>query len=166
MFCPKCGAEDQNANSYCKRCGEWLPDIESLSKPGFGLFRKLTRPEEKIRKMRIFEAISTGLSLTSAAIIFSFIVAGRNRGLLFLAAISCVVVAVYQIVNFYLGYNLQRRIDGSRQNNATTANLPDEHKTGQLNAAAEIENAHLQSVVDDTTKLLDPVPRKAVDRNS
>src|SRR5687768_14460083 len=137
MFCPKCGAEYQNVNSYCKRCGEWLPDIDSLGKPGFELFRKITRPEEKIRKMRIFEAISTGLSLTSAAIIVSFIAAGRNRELLFLAAIFCVVVAVYQIVNFYLGYNLQRRIDGSRQDNATTADFPDDHKTNQLNPAAE-----------------------------
>ena len=165
MFCPKCGAEDQNADSYCKRCGEWLPDIDSLSKPGFGLFRKRMRPEDKIRKMRILEAISTGLSLTSAAIIFSFISAGRNGQLLFLAAIFCVVVAAYQVVNFYLGYNLPRRIDGSRQDNATTANVPDDRKTGQLNSAAEFESAHMQSVVDDTTKLLDPVPRNAGDRN-
>jgi uncharacterized membrane protein YvbJ len=47
MFCPKCGADDQGAESYCKRCGEWLPDLDAIRRPG--LFRKRTR-EEKIRK--------------------------------------------------------------------------------------------------------------------
>ncbi len=27
VFCPKCGIEGQQANAYCKRCGEWLPDM-------------------------------------------------------------------------------------------------------------------------------------------
>ena len=32
MFCSKCGAADQSADSYCKRCGEWLPDTARLAK--------------------------------------------------------------------------------------------------------------------------------------
>ena len=45
MFCPKCGAGGQSAESYCKRCGEWLLDLDAIRGPG--LFRKRTR-EEKI----------------------------------------------------------------------------------------------------------------------
>ena len=165
MFCPKCGAGDQSAYSYCKRCGEWLPDIDAVNKPGFGLFRRRTRPEEKIRKMRILEALSAALSLTSAAIIYSFVASGRNAGLLFLAAIFCVVVAVYQAVNFYLGYNLQRRIDRGRQDTESTVHLTEDQTAGELNSADRFESAQVQSVVENTTKLLDPVPRKADDRN-
>ena len=65
MFCPKCGADGQSAESYCKRCGEWLPDLDAIRSPR--LFRKRTR-EEKIRKMRVLEAVSAALSLTAAAI--------------------------------------------------------------------------------------------------
>ena len=30
MFCPKCGSGGQRAESYCKRCGEWLPEADAL----------------------------------------------------------------------------------------------------------------------------------------
>ena len=32
MFCPKCGADAQKAESYCTRCGEWLPDVNSFTR--------------------------------------------------------------------------------------------------------------------------------------
>ena len=31
MFCPSCGAGDQAANAYCKRCGDWLPEFKRRS---------------------------------------------------------------------------------------------------------------------------------------
>lgn len=99
MFCPKCGADGQSAESFCKRCGEWLPDIDDLSRPR--LFRKRTR-EEKIRKMRVLEAVSAGLSLTAATIIISILAGGGDTQLLFLAAFCCLLVAAYQVVNFSL----------------------------------------------------------------
>jgi membrane protein implicated in regulation of membrane protease activity len=77
------------------------------------LFRKRTR-EEKIRKMRLLEAVSGGLSLTAAAIIISILAGSGETQLLFLAAFCCVLVAAYQVVNFYLGYKLQQRIDQTR----------------------------------------------------
>ena len=111
MFCPKCGADAQNAESYCTRCGEWLPDLNSLTRPG--LFRKRTR-EEKIRKMRILEAISAGLALTAAALIFAVRRGSADTQLLFLSLLCCLIIAVYQIVNFYLGSTLQKKIEQSR----------------------------------------------------
>jgi hypothetical protein len=160
MFCPKCGAGDQAGDSYCKRCGEWLPDMDELAKPR--LFRRRTR-DEKIRKMRILEAVSAALSLTSAGIILSFLLRGGNIQLLFLAAMCGLIVAVYQIVNFYLGYTLQRRIDKSREEGSTTVNLPDANRAGQLNSADTFQTAHTQSVTENTTELLDRVPRKTRD---
>ena len=110
--------------------------------------------------MRILEAVSAGLSLTSAAIIFSILATGRNTQLLLLAAICGVIVAVYQIINFYLGYNLQRRIDQSRGDTTTEVYLPAENRLGQMNPADTSQIAQAHSVVDNTTKLLDPVPRE------
>lgn len=156
MFCPKCGADGQTAESYCKRCGEWLPDLDAIRRPG--LFRKRTR-DEKIRKMRVLEAVSAGLSLTAAAIVTSVLVAGTDVQLLFLATLCCVVVAVYQIVNFYLGYKLHQRIDQSRSNTPDKINAAEE-TFGRLSAADTTPFVNRDSVIENTTELLEPVPRK------
>ena len=162
MFCPKCGADGQSAESYCKRCGQWLPDLNAVHRPG--LFRKRTR-EEKIRKMRVLEAVSAGLSLTAGAIITSVLLAGTDTQLLYLAVLCCAVVAVYQMVNFYLGYKLQERIDRSR---AEVSDQIDEAEAafGRLNAADTAAFVNHASVVENTTDLLEPLPRQAKrDRN-
>jgi hypothetical protein len=31
-----CGAESQSPKAYCRRCGEWLPDIKGLGGIAFG----------------------------------------------------------------------------------------------------------------------------------
>lgn len=152
MFCPKCGADTQNADSYCTRCGEWLPDLNSLTRPG--LFRKRTR-EEKIRKMRILEAVSAGLAVTAAAMIFAVLRGSADTQLLFLSLLCCLIVALYQIVNFYLGSTLQKKIDQSR---LKTERLP--HKgVEQLSSGESTTFVNPHSVVENTTKHLDAVPR-------
>jgi hypothetical protein len=158
MFCPKCGADAQNAEAYCKRCGEWLPDIDALARPR--LFRKSTR-EQKIRKMRILEAISAGLSLTSAAIIISVLRGGADTQLLILAVFSCLIVAAYQVVNFYLGHKLQQRIDQSRTQSPGEIKAGAEESARALSAGDATPFAGGHSVVEGTTKLLEPLPRKA-----
>ena len=158
MFCPKCGAGAQNADSYCKRCGEWLPDIEALARPG--LFRKSTR-EQKIRKMRILEAISAGLSLASAAVIISVLRGGAGTQLLILAIFFCFIVAAYQVVNFYLGHKLQRRVGQSRAESTGQIKSGADESVRALSSGEPTPLAGGRSVVEGTTKLLEPLPREA-----
>ena len=158
MFCPKCGADAQSADSYCKRCGEWLPDIDALARPM--LFRKWTR-EQKIRKMRILEAISAGLSLTSAAIIISVLRGGAETQLLILAVFCCFIVAAYQVVNFYLGHKLQQRVDQSRAGSRDEIKTEAGKGVRALGPAGATPFVRGHSVVEKTTELLEPVPREA-----
>ena len=158
MFCPKCGADAQSADSYCKRCGEWLPDIDALARPM--LFRKWTR-EQKIRKMRILEAISAGLSLTSAAIIISFLRGGAETQLLILAVFCCFIVAAYQVVNFYLGHKLQQGVEQSRAGSAGEIKAGATKGVRALSTGDATQFVGGDSVVEGTTKLLEPVPRRA-----
>ena len=153
MFCPKCGADAQNAESYCTRCGEWLPDLSSHTRPG--LFRKRTR-EEKIRKMRILEAISAGLALAAAAMIFSFLRGGGEPQLLFLSLLCCLIIAAYQMINFYLGSTLQKKITQSRMKEEALPN----RRVGELDSGESTTFVTPHSVVENTTKHLDAVPRK------
>jgi hypothetical protein len=153
MFCPKCGADAQNAESYCTRCGEWLPDLNSHTRPG--LFRKRTR-EEKIRKMRILEAISAGLALTAAALIWAVRRGTGDPQLLFLALLCCLIIAVYQIVNFYLGSTMQKKITQSRTKDEALS----EQRVGELGSGKSTTFVTPHTVVENTTKHLDAIPRK------
>ncbi len=156
MFCPKCGADGQRAEAYCKRCGQWLPDIDALAQPT--LFRKLTR-EEKIRKMRLLEVISAGLSLTSVGVILSVLAGHNDTNFLFLSVICCLLVAAYQMVNFYLGYKLQQRIADNRAEGRSAIEAKAENPKKMLDEAEPNHFTNVRSVVEHTTELLDPVPR-------
>jgi hypothetical protein len=156
IYCQKCGADGQRVEAYCKRCGEWLPDIDALSRPG--LLRKLTR-EEKIRKMRLLEMISAGLSLISVAVILAVLAGQNDKQFLFLAVICCSLVAIYQMVNFYLGYKLKPK---TTENRAEKGNPIDAKTTGDVRMLGEADNnqfVEMPSVVENTTELLDAVPR-------
>ena len=143
-------------DSYCTRCGVWLPDLDARA--GRGIFRKQSR-EERIRKVRVLEAVSAGLSLTAVAIIIGFIRTGRNGEMLALAAVCTFLVAVYQVVNIYLGYKIQHRIDRSRTDNMTQMSPPAEPR--ELHSANPGQFAPPPSIVENTTDLLDPIPRQA-----
>jgi hypothetical protein len=119
------------------------------------LFRKRTR-DEKIRKMRILEAISAGLALAAAAMIFSFLRGGGEQQLLFLSLLCCLIIAAYQMVNFYLGSTLQKKITQSRMKEEALAN----QRVGELESGGSTTFVNSRSVVENTTKHLDAVPRK------
>lgn len=151
MFCPKCGAGDQRPESYCRRCGEWLPDINAPSQAG--LFRKRTR-DEKIRKMRILEVVSAALAFTSAAIIFLVLSGRGDTGLLNLAGICCVVIAVYQAVNFYFGYTLQPKRNKEHLQEGREIRRASEDSLPALDSYANV--IEMPSVTENTTELIRP----------
>lgn len=158
MFCPKCGTNEQSPESYCRNCGVWLVDPEANA----GIFRRST-PEQALRKIRTLELISIGMSLISVVIIFAYLTAGLDRGLLFLAMTCGVVVVIYQLVNIYLGYKVtknlpkQHRAEIPQGEPTRVVEFP-AHTSRQLNVPA--------SVTDNTTELLDPVPTSKSQRSA
>jgi hypothetical protein len=142
--------------AYCKRCGEWLPDIDALTRPG--LLRRLTR-EEKIRKMRLLEMISAGLSLISVAVILTVLAGQNDKQFLSLAVICCTLVAVYQMVNFYLGYKLKPKVTKEKEEKRAAIDAKAEGEVRMLGEADKNHFVEIPSVVEHTTKQLDAVPR-------
>ena len=146
MFCNKCGAGDQDTESYCRRCGEWLPDPAARRRPG--LFRRRTR-EQKIRKIRLLEIMSAALAIASAVIIFTFR-PSHSDDVLHLAGIFCVAIAIYQLVNLYFGLTLQPK----RGKNQTDRELA--KKTNDLPQSlndGERDFVELPSITENTTEL-------------
>jgi hypothetical protein len=111
--------------------------------------------------MRVLEAASAGLSLTSAAIIISFLAGGGDKGLLHLAAFCCFLVAVYQVVNFYLGNKLQHRVEQPRADSSGEIKAEDERSVGVLGPGDATSLGEGRSIVENTTQLLEPIPRRA-----
>lgn len=94
------------------------------------------------------------MSLVSVAIIFAYLSAGLDRGLLFLAMTCGLVVIIYQLANIFLGYKVtknlpkQHRAEIPQGEPASVVEFP-AHTARQLKVPA--------SVTDNTTELLDPV---------
>ncbi len=107
----------------------------------------------------MLEAVSAGLSLTSAAIIISVLMGGGDTQMLFLAAFCCILVAVYQTINFYLGYKLQQNIDRTRVESTDQIEANAGRRVKALSAADAAQLVNRHSVTESTTELLEPVPR-------
>jgi hypothetical protein len=157
MFCPKCGVGDQSAESYCRRCGKWLPDMEGRTRPR--LFPRT--PKQKIRKMRVLEIMSAALALAAAAMIFYFPSSQGDMSLLNLAGTFCVAIALYQAVNFYFGLTLhpkrgKNEVEGGGEIPIDTKELPQ-----PFIEQGEKEFIELPSITENTTDLLRPMPRAA-----
>jgi hypothetical protein len=111
--------------------------------------------------MRVLEAVSAGLSLTAGTIIISVLAGGGDTQLLFLAAFCCLLVAAYQVVNFYLGYKLQQRIDQTRAKGTGEISGESTNKIRGLSAGDATSFIAGAGVTEHTTELLEPLPRQA-----
>ena len=118
--CSKCGDDAQNAEPYCRRCGEWLPN------PNVNLSSDLLRQRttDQLRNMRFLQAVSAGLSLVAAAVTTIVLVTNLDAPLLFLAILCCLVVAIYQLITICLSYTLPELMNRSHFGKSDTINLP------------------------------------------
>jgi hypothetical protein len=103
--------------------------------------------------------ISVGLSLTSTLIIIHVVVNGVDQEMLTLAAVCGFLVAIYQIISLAIGYKvLSPKNVGASQTIASTSELG-ANPPASLKAADTQEFIKPNSVVEDTTDLLEPIPR-------
>ena len=174
MFCPTCGAGDQRADAYCTRCGQWLLDAKSVEGHWHPVFRQAKTPEQRMRMMVVLNALDAVLALASAIILY-MTDAGRGGHVsnIHLAALFCYVIAVHQIISLWINLKIQRRLKRARTN-STTAVDPALSITGETHAppalnpadAALFTNVRRESVTENTTELLDAVPRQTEQRQT
>jgi hypothetical protein len=162
MFCQKCGAADQSMDSYCKRCGEWLPDTTHLGRR-HGRLRART-PEQRNRKMRLLEILSALFALSSAGLIMGVLTGNLDKTLLSLALNFCMVITAFQVVNFAIGRSLQKRIKQARDDVDRVNNLEQGKAAPQLNEADASLFVHPASVTESTTALLESSPRRTEEK--
>jgi len=162
IFCARCGAAGQKVNSYCRSCGEWLPDPSGAWHPR-GRLRGLS-PERKQRRIRVLELLSA-LAALFAAFIALAVRSGLHRDVLVVTVLLCLLVVAWQGVAFLIGRSLQEK---RRQESAEPGPTPAPAQPGatpSLNAAHTGDLIRPHSVTEDPTALLDPSPLKRADKN-
>ena len=67
MFCPNCGNAEQIVNTYCRGCGEFLPDPSMKNKLAFGG----NTAEEQINVNLFLNALSGTVSFILAVLLYA-----------------------------------------------------------------------------------------------
>ena len=65
MFCPRCGKAEQVAETYCRQCGLFLPD---LSKP----VKHERPPEEHLKANTVLSVLTIIASFTLSILLYAF----------------------------------------------------------------------------------------------
>jgi hypothetical protein len=158
MFCPNCGAGEQQPNAFCKRCGVWLTEFRAVRRKS---------PEESLKAIAILSGVGAGFMLFSTIVLYALFFSGNKSALLGVAAAFCFAVLIYQIFNVVYSLNLRQRIKHARE---SADDEKQRRATDELNAAqtfASLEAANTDeiipppSVTEDTTRILEPLPRES-----
>lgn len=158
IFCARCGAAGQKVESYCRSCGEWLPDPAAAWHPR-GRLRGLS-PERKQRRIRTLEILSA-LAAAAAAVITLAVHFGLHPDMLVVTIILCFVVVAWQAVAFFIGHSIQgTRGQGSAEGGGPSLPAAQAGARPTLSAADTAGLVRPQSVTENTTALLDRVPSK------
>src|SRR5215467_14793045 len=133
MFCPSCGAADQNPDAYCRRCGQWLIDPDSPRR------HASHTPAERMKVLAVFSGVNALLALVAAISLYATYLGKPDaKWSVYTAASFCLVIAVHQTISFFFNMQLRRKFKGNRAPGRAmesradyTAALPPSPDTGE-----------------------------------
>lgn len=150
MFCPQCGAPDQNLKTYCRHCGEWLAESSS-------------KPEHRIKVITVFNGLNSLMALTAAIVLYStYLGSPEAKWSIYVAGALCSVIAVHQLISFIFALGLRHK---SQQINEE----PSSGKGSRSEPIRQIEGRDTRrildvpSVTETTTRILQEAPRQGPD---
>jgi hypothetical protein len=152
MFCPNCGAAEQNPNAYCKRCGEWLADKRSFGGRG------ASKPEQRMTSMIVFNGLSSLLALFSAIALYAtYLNTPEAKWSVYVAGACCFVIAIHQMISLAFALELKLRLKRGHTDAGQTV-VP-EASVPALGSGETTQFVDARSVTENTTELLEAVPR-------
>jgi hypothetical protein len=157
IYCSRCGAPGQRVESYCRCCGEWLPDPSAAMTPR-GRLRRLS-PERKQRRMRALELLSAVAALVAGLLTLA-VLSGASLEFLVVSMILCFAVVGWQMVTFFMGRSIQNRQNQAAAEDGPALPLTRAGARPVLNGADTRDMVPPPSVTEHTTALLDSVPAK------
>lgn len=155
MFCPKCGSDGQGANSYCKRCGQWIHGGAGLSWYELGK----SSPEDNLKTMAGLNVVCAALAFACGVALFTSLM--TKTGIYFfggLVSVYCILMALFQAWSFAVGRKLRKRLQETRDPGAAPA--VGGAAAPALGPADTSRLAAAPSVAEPTTQLLEPLPAR------
>ncbi|MGC2235264.1 MAG: hypothetical protein WA584_03835 [Pyrinomonadaceae bacterium] len=151
MFCPKCGIADQKENSYCRKCGEFLPDLNKITKNSFGG----DTPQENVRSISSLSLIASVVSLLVAISMYA-----TNHSVPFVLHLAAAVLlcnAFWNLSNFYVVRKLAARLNQKRDYTGEQQILPENKSdSSQMKLPKADTNEFItpDSITENTTRKL------------
>lgn len=104
MYCPNCGKADQKENTYCRRCGTFLPDFDKIKK-------RETPPEMHLKANTVLNVMS-GIASVSLAILLYIFFLGRSDTPLIIYVTAGFLTAMFfwQAQVFWRNLQLKKQI--------------------------------------------------------
>lgn len=166
MFCSNCGKAGQVLNTYCRQCGEFLPDY-SDKKRNFTMGGNT--PEEQIRVNLVLNFLSGTVSFILAVLLYAaFWNKPGTSPVIYIVAAFLLAMCGWQFSTFRVGLKLRktfkRRKNGGETENAVQGNQSvfQSAKTKDLLPEADSTDVVPTSVTENTTRhLAEKISRKS-----
>jgi FlaA1/EpsC-like NDP-sugar epimerase len=154
MFCPKCGKSDQIAESYCRQCGVFLPD---LSKP----LKQTVPPEQHVKVNTVVSVMTIVTCFTLAILLYLFLgFREPTHPLIYLTAGLLLAMGVWHVQTLIRGLMLRKHFRKQKRSQEVILGKPS--TTDKLLEQPDFENIVPASVTDRTTKnLVEPQKRSS-----
>lgn len=150
MYCPKCGIADQKPETYCRRCGIFLPD---LTKPG----KQNNSPEIHVLANTVLSTMTIAVSLALSILLFS-VLAFRpdTHPLIYATAGVLIAIAAWHIQSLWRSLLLRKHFKENEQRRQSSLESGTERtETSKLLEQANIKDIVPSSVTERTTRDLD-----------
>lgn len=156
MFCPKCGNADQKVDTFCRKCGTFLPDFEKLK-------NKETTPETHLKANSFLSLLTAIVSLTLSILLYSFFLGKSDTPILiYITAGFLTAMFFWQAQTFWRTRLLKKQLVKAKQETSEITPQIEDTKTSKLLNEPDLNDYVPASVVENTTKLLnEKVPRKS-----
>ncbi len=149
MFCPNCGTADQKENTYCRSCGELLPDLSKNSRLVFGG----NTPQGTAN-------IISGISLIASVFSLFFgwwLYATKFNTpiVIYLAAALLICNAIWHASNFFMVQKLAKRFKPNKEKSDSQKEIVEDKSSQQKTLpTADLSNVVPISVTENTTRHL------------
>lgn len=155
MFCPNCGKENQNPNTYCRQCGAFLPDFDKIKK-------KEISPETHLLANTVLNIMSGVVSITLAILLYAFYLGKRDTSpIIYITVGFLTAMFFWQAQVFWRNLQLKKQFPKRKNVDEDSGNQIESAKTKELLNEADFLDAVPASVTEYTTKNLKEKVRRS-----
>lgn len=158
MFCPKCGNANQEPETFCRQCGNFLPDFDKIRK-------KEIPPEEHLKANSILTAMTGVVSAILAVLLYvNYLGRDDTPFLIYLTAGFLTAMFFWQAQTYWRTILLKKQLPKKRRGEPARIEAPDTNPLMEAERArgvlreSEAEATAPSSVVENTTKRLKESP--------